>query len=138
MKTTMMLKRLALAGLVLAAFGGFVLCGCYQERQGPVAQPPPPPQGGPAVAVQTEPPPPPEEGAPVTAQTAPPPPQAESVYVSPGPAYVWVGGSWEWRGQWVWVPGRWLVPPRPGVVWVRGHWHRRYGGWVWVPGHWRD
>jgi len=121
MKTTMAPKKLGVAGLVLAAFGSLVLCGCYQERQGPVAQPPPPP----------------EEGAAITVQTAPPPPPAETVVVSPGPEYIWIRGAWEWQGRWVWEPGRWVVPPRPGIVWVRGHWARRYGGWVWVPGHWR-
>jgi hypothetical protein len=30
--------------------------------------------------------------------------------VAPGPAYVWVGGHWNWRApihQHVWVPGVW-------------------------------
>jgi len=41
---------------------------------------------------------------------SPPPPRYEVIPVAPGPAYVWVGGHWNWRApihQHVWVPGVW-------------------------------
>ena len=105
MKTmTMKAKPRPIGGWILAVVGSLVISGCAQQRPPPVAEPPPPP----------------EEGAPVTAQVAPPPVPPEAVVVSPGPQYVWIGGAWEWQGRWIWVPGRWVVPPRPGVIWVRG------------------
>ena len=76
--------------------------------------------------------------APVVVQQAPPPPPVETVVVSPGPDYVWVGGEWVWQGGgWVWVGGHWIYPPRPHAVWVVGYsWHDRYG-WHHDHGHWR-
>ena len=71
-------------------------------------------------------------------QQAPPQPAAETVIVSPGPGYVWVGGEWAWNGRgWVWIGGHWIYPPRPGAVWVVGRsWHDRYG-WHHERGYWR-
>lgn len=40
----------------------------------------------------------------------PPAPLPETIYVSPGPGYLWVGGTWLWLGD------RW--------GWNRGYWHR--------------
>jgi hypothetical protein len=68
---------------------------------------------------------------------APPPPQADPVIASPGPGYVWIAGSWEWRGRWVWVGGYWAAAPSSGAVWVEGYWVRGPYGWHRVPGHWR-
>jgi hypothetical protein len=79
--------------------------------------------------------PPPE--AEVVVNEAPPPVQTEVIVASPGPGYVWTRGSWEWRGRWVWAPGRWIVPPRPHAVWVEGRWAPRRGHYVWVRGYWR-
>lgn len=81
-------------------------------------------------------PPPPET---VVASDQPPPPQMETVFVAPGPGYVWVNGDWQWNGVgWVWVGGRWAVPPWPGAVWVRGSWYRGpFGGWRHTRGRWR-
>jgi hypothetical protein len=68
---------------------------------------------------------------------APPAPPAETVVMSPGPGYVWVGGEWVWNGRWVWAPGHWVIGPRPGAVWVGGVWvHDRYG-WRHRGGYWR-
>ncbi len=69
---------------------------------------------------------------------APPPPRVGYVGVAPGPRYVWTDGFWAWRGRWVWVPGRWVVPPRPRAVWAPGHWVQRpHRGWFFVEGRWR-
>jgi len=73
----------------------------------------------------------------VVADPAPPPPQVEVIPVAPNPAFIWIGGSWEWRGRWVWANGHWGLRPRPGVVWVRGGWGHRGNGRVWVGAHWR-
>jgi hypothetical protein len=62
----------------------------------------------------------------------------ETPSVVPAPNYAWVGGYWSWNGAWVWVPGRWVVPPRPGVHWTAGYWYRGPGGgWVWRAGYWQ-
>jgi hypothetical protein len=50
---------------------------------------------------------------------------------------VWVAGSWDWQGDnWVWIPGRWVVPESRRAHWVRARYVREYGGWRYVPGHW--
>ena len=53
-------------------------------------------------------------GALVTDQ-APPPQQVEVVPVAPGPEYVWMPGYWSVGvgGGWVWIGGRYAIPPRP-------------------------
>jgi hypothetical protein len=70
---------------------------------------------------------------------APPPPVRVGVVgVAPGPGYVWIGGYQRWNGvRYVWVPGRWVLPPRPGVVWVAPRYVRRRGTWVYYRGYWR-
>jgi outer membrane lipoprotein SlyB len=75
---------------------------------------------------------------PVVIQQAPPAPPTDTVIVSPGPDYVWVGGEWAWNGSgWYWVGGHWGYPPHPHAVWVAGRsWHDGYG-WHNERGHWR-
>lgn len=70
---------------------------------------------------------------------APPPPVRVGVVgVAPAPGYVWVGGYQRWNGTgYVWVPGRWVRPPRAGVIWVSPRWARSGGGWVFYKGYWR-
>jgi outer membrane lipoprotein SlyB len=77
--------------------------------------------------------------APVTTDVSdgPPAPPSEVVTVAPGPGYVWVPGSWQWQGRWVWMGGYWAATPYPTAVWVDGYWRRGPYGWHWVPGHWR-
>ncbi|HLJ17988.1 MAG TPA: hypothetical protein VKV15_26055 [Bryobacteraceae bacterium] len=67
----------------------------------------------------------------------PPPPRVEAYGYAPGPGYVWVSGFWDWRGQWVWAPGRWARPPRPHAYWVPSRWERGHHGYAFVRGHWR-
>lgn len=69
-----------------------------------------------------------------------PPPVAivETLPPAPGPAYVWVGGYHHWDGAgYVWVPGRWVLPPRGYAAWVPGVWLARGRRWMWRPGYWR-
>jgi hypothetical protein len=80
-----------------------------------------------------------EAGARVYVRIGPPAPVAEVRAVSPGRGHVWIGGYHEWNGRaYVWVPGRWVVPPRAHAVWVAPRWvHDRRHGWYFVAGHWR-
>jgi hypothetical protein len=74
----------------------------------------------------------------VYARTAPPPLRIETYGPPPGPMYVWIGGYWAWRtGTYVWVPGRWAVPPRGRRAWVPGRWDRRGDRYIWRDGRWR-
>lgn len=72
------------------------------------------------------------------AAEAPPAPQAESRSDAPSTAHVWIGGFWGRRaGAWVWIPGRWALPPAHRCRWIPGHWRRvRPHRWRWIPGHW--
>ena len=67
----------------------------------------------------------------------PPPPRYAVVGVAPGPQYVWADGYWDWRGAWVWAPGRLVVRPRPYAVWAPARWERRGRRWAFIRGHWR-
>ncbi|HTV04799.1 MAG TPA: hypothetical protein VME86_05480 [Acidobacteriaceae bacterium] len=74
----------------------------------------------------------------VYVRVAPPPPIVEHRPLRPGPQYVWLGGYHRWNGRvYVWVPGRWVVPPRPAAVWIPGHWAHSPHGYMWISGHWR-
>lgn len=71
----------------------------------------------------------------VYVSTPPPPRVTESVIVSPGSGYVWIGGYHTWNGsRYEWVPGHW---ERHGGRWAPGHWKHDRNGWYWVEGHWR-
>jgi hypothetical protein len=108
---------MARAGILAVGLAGaMVLTGCVVERRVYVPSPPPP-------------------GVDVT--VIPPVAQAETIPPAPAPTYIWMGGYWSWNGTWIWVPGRWVLPPRPGVVWEPGVWVRINGGWRWRPGYWR-
>jgi len=68
------------------------------------------------------------------------PPRAivEKRIARPSPNHVWIAGYHNYvNGAYVWVPGRWELPPRPGGVWVAHRWVHRGNGWVLVEGHWR-
>ena len=120
----MIMRNSLLTKSLLIAAGLPLLAGCvvYERPAQPVAvvQQPPPPG---AVVVENP--------------GAPPPPRVEVIPLAPDPAFVWIGGAWEWRGSWVWVGGHWGPRPHPGAVWVRGGWVRHGRERVWVEGHWR-
>ncbi len=68
-----------------------------------------------------------------------PAPPVETRTAQPGPQYTWIPGHYEWHRseqRYVWVPGKWIVPPA-GYVWVPGRWETRPEGAVWVDSHWR-
>jgi len=55
----------------------------------------------------------------------------------PSRRHVWITGYHRWDGRaYVWVPGRWELPPRAHAHWVKHHWVHRRGGYVLVAGHW--
>lgn len=66
----------------------------------------------------------------------PPPPRAEVQVPPPTSTYVWAPGYWTWNNGWVWIPGRWELPPERMVTWVPGQWAQLGHTWVWRPGHW--
>jgi hypothetical protein len=68
---------------------------------------------------------------------SPPPPQVEAVGAPPSSEFVWIPGCWQWRGNWVWVSGRWATRPHPKSIWVPGRWTYRQDGYVWIHGYWR-
>ncbi len=109
-------------GLLLLA-GTFLATGCVYRERVVYRQPGAPPAG--------------PVGAEVVVTEAPPPLIVETMTVSPGPHYVWIGGSWLWRNHWVWQRGHWERPPRPGVVWVPHHYEYRGGVHVFIRGGWR-
>lgn len=74
----------------------------------------------------------------VVVRVAPPAAVVERPGRAPSANHVWVAGYHRWDGRaYVWVPGRYEVPPRPHAHWVAHHWVHRDGGWVLVEGHWR-
>ena len=73
----------------------------------------------------------------VEVQDDPPPLIVETMPVSPGPDFVWVGGSWVWNGHWVWEHGRWGRPPHAGAMWVANRYEVRNGHRVFIRGGWR-
>jgi len=76
----------------------------------------------------------------VIIKTAPPAPVSVAVVgVAPSARHVWIPGYYKGvNGRYVWVSGKWIVPPRAGAVWVPPRWDARpAGGYVFVPGHWR-
>jgi len=80
-----------------------------------------------------------EAGTRVYVRVGPPVAIVETRPVAPGPGHVWVAGYHRWDGAaYVWVPGRWTVPPAHYTVWVPGRWvHHAAHGWYWAEGHWR-
>jgi len=74
----------------------------------------------------------------VIVKIRPPAAIVETPSARPGPNYAWIAGYHRWDGNaYVWVPGRWEVPPRAHARWVAHRWVRRGGGWVLVGVHWR-
>ena len=67
-----------------------------------------------------------------------PPTHARAIGRPPQPGFVWTAGYHRWNGRrYVWVPGRWVRPPRRGAVWVAPRWNRRGNGWTFRAGYWR-
>lgn len=72
-------------------------------------------------------------------RSAPPPPRREFVdeRYRPSPRHVWVSGYWRHDGRvFVWMPGRWDLPPREYRTWEPHRWESRGGTYIFVEGRW--
>ena len=75
----------------------------------------------------------------IVAPNPPPPPRAEAPPPPPGPEMVWTEGHWSWKSDardFVWVEGKYAMPPRPRAAWMPGRWVQRTEGWVFEDGRW--
>lgn len=57
----------------------------------------------------------------------------------PGYGYIWTPGYWAWDdgyGDYYWVPGTWVLPPRIGFLWTPGWWGWRGGRYFFNSGYW--
>jgi len=126
-----MKKFISLGGLFITAVTLLLFAGCMAK---------PPVDVAPQVA--------PTEGTYAGQPTQPPPPdQKDIIPVCPGPRTLWyfINGYWDWRGQYVWVPGHWRTRPHPGDIWLAGEWMQQTNQinqtntvYVWKGGHWRS
>lgn len=58
---------------------------------------------------------------------------------SPGSGFLWTPGYWAWaKGDYTWVPGAWVRPPRVGLLWTPGYWRWIDGVYGFIPGFWAD
>ena len=135
-----------------------LLAGCASEPASHVvsAPPPPPPTVTPAATVYTAPAAVPAT-VPVAVQTpsgvatvqspvgassvvvmqAPPAAQQEVPTVRPSNNHTWVPGYWTWRNdQYLWMAGRWEIPPRSGAVWIPPRWQQEGSAWRFYEGYW--
>lgn len=128
-----------------------LLAGCASEPESTVVSaPPPPPPATTAAAVATTP-----AGTPVAvaypAQTgtpltpgqavivtqAPPAAPVEPVLERPSSNHVWVPGYYTYRdNRYVWINGRWEMPPRAGASWIAPRWEREGNGYRFYEGYW--
>lgn len=76
----------------------------------------------------------------VVIREAPPPLRREIVVERERPSarHVWIAGFWRHDGRvYMWVPGRWEVPPHARAVWVEPRWEFRGGTHIFIEGVWR-
>jgi hypothetical protein len=78
-----------------------------------------------------------EEPGEVVVNSEAPAPVYETVGVSPGPGYFWIGGYYHWYGnRWVWYRGHYERPPHPGARWIGPRYAYRGGARIYVRGYW--
>jgi hypothetical protein len=57
----------------------------------------------------------------------------------PGYGFLWTPGFWAWDngfGDYYWVPGAWVRPPRVGLLWTPGYWGWNSGAYSFNQGYW--
>ena len=57
----------------------------------------------------------------------------------PVDGWMWQPGYWAWdddAGEYYWVPGEWVAPPRVGWYWTPGWWGWGNGIYAWHVGYW--
>ena len=70
---------------------------------------------------------------------APPPLPIYDQPPIPGYGYMWTPGYWAWDsyyGDYYWVPGTWVQPPRIGYLWTPGYWAWQNGLYLFNTGYW--
>ncbi len=101
------------------------------QPQPVVVQEIPPPQ---RVVVVQEPPPQPV----LVVRNSPPPRHVEVIPANPGRGAVSSVGCWVAQPTgWVWVSGRWAVPPHPNAVWVAPRWDQHGSEFHFSVGVWQ-
>jgi hypothetical protein len=116
---------------IKAALRGFLLgsawaVGCAESPAAP-----------PHEAIMTIPYQPPE-GYVYTLEIPPEPRNRGETGIAPTSAFIWVNGYWtRVRDRWVWVPGRFVLPPQQHLAWEAGYWVALRYGYVRIPGRWR-
>ncbi|MDX2187941.1 MAG: hypothetical protein SFV32_13485 [Opitutaceae bacterium] len=131
------------SSLILVALS---LAGCSSGPESHVVSAPPPPTAPvstaavPTATVATS-----GSGTPSATATAPviithqpPVPQTETVLAQPTSDHVWIPGYWHYRdSRYVWIAGRWEVPPHHDAVWVSPRWEKEENGYRYYEGYWR-
>lgn len=80
-------------------------------------------------------------GAQVSTSIAPPPLRIEDQPPLPGTGYLWTPGYWAWNtgaDEYVWVAGRWSLPPRVGYLWTPAWWDFDGGYYRFNNGYWGE
>ncbi len=55
----------------------------------------------------------------------------------PVEGYIWTPGYWGWGGgDYYWVPGVWVPPPRVGLLWTPAWWGWNNGAYAFHQGYW--
>ena len=57
----------------------------------------------------------------------------------PGDGYIWTPGYWAYDdddGDYYWVPGTWVLPPRVGFLWTPGYWIWSDNFYIFHYGYW--
>lgn len=73
----------------------------------------------------------------VAAPPSPPSRPAEVITTQPSTEMIWVAGFWRYTGrEYLWVPGRWEIPPPQCSGFVAPHWQRQGGNYTYVQGYW--
>ena len=71
--------------------------------------------------------------------TPPPPLPIYDQPPLPGYGFLWMPGYWSWDdgiGDYFWVPGTWVAPPRPGLLWTPPYWGWSRGRYLFYNGYW--
>jgi len=73
----------------------------------------------------------------IQATEAPPPLPDYEQPPCPEDGFLWTPGYWHWNvGEYFWIPGTWVRPPRFGVLWTPGYWAFNGGIYGWHGGYW--
>ncbi len=70
---------------------------------------------------------------------APPPLLTYDQPLCPTDGYLWTPGYWAYdydAGQYYWVNGVWVPPPRVGYLWTPGYWGYNGGAYAFNEGYW--